>query len=159
MNEAWYKAPEGLGLVRYEGDRILEIELPRVRKNMRSNGAAPPAVAELTTELTAYFAGANNRVRLPKGLRLDWQGVNGFTKRVYDVVAQIPSGDTWSYGEVAAAAGKPGAARAVGRAMATNPFPIFVPCHRVVRSDGSLGGFGGGLAMKERMLGFERGRA
>jgi methylated-DNA-[protein]-cysteine S-methyltransferase len=142
--------------VRYEGDRILEIELPRPRRGPPPGGASPP-IMEFIDSLASYFAGRRAAVSLPQGVLLDWQGAAGFTKRVYDVVARIPSGETWSYGEVAAAAGKPGAARAVGRAMATNPFPVVVPCHRVVRSDGSLGGFGGGLKMKERMIGIEQG--
>ena len=69
---------------------------------------------------------------------------------------EIPRGQTCSYAELAARAGRPGAARAVGQAMARNPWPIIVPCHRVVASDGGLGGYGGGLDMKERLLRLEQ---
>jgi O-6-methylguanine DNA methyltransferase len=68
---------------------------------------------------------------------------------------EIPYGQTRSYGWLAARAGKPQAARAVGQAMAANPWPIIVPCHRVVSSNGHLGGYGGGLGMKERLLRLE----
>jgi O-6-methylguanine DNA methyltransferase len=68
---------------------------------------------------------------------------------------RIPAGETLTYAEVAARVGKPAAARAVGRVMATNPLPLVVPCHRVVGSDGTLRGFGGGLWMKEALLSAE----
>lgn len=161
MNEqrAWYRAPEGWGSVRYEDDRILEIELPRPRGDVPSDIGRPPhSVRSLVDRLTQYFAGEREEgVSLPAGLQLDWSGIDGFRARVYEEVSRIPAGQTRSYADVAAAAGNPRAARAVGTAMATNPFPIVVPCHRVVRADGSLGEFGGGVKLKERMLTIERG--
>jgi methylated-DNA-[protein]-cysteine S-methyltransferase len=86
---------------------------------------------------------------------LDFTGVPRFFRAVWETARDIPCGETCSYGELAARAGRPGAARAVGQAMARNPWPIIVPCHRVVASDG-LGGYGGGLHMKERLLNLER---
>ncbi|MEX1195722.1 MAG: methylated-DNA--[protein]-cysteine S-methyltransferase [Dehalococcoidia bacterium] len=86
------------------------------------------------------------------GVHLDWSGITPFRRAVLEECARIPAGQTVSYGELAAKVGRPGAARAVGRVMATNPWPLFVPCHRVVGSDGSLHGFGGGLPMKEALL-------
>lgn len=83
---------------------------------------------------------------------LDLPAETPFQAAVREVVRHIPGGQTMSYGEVAKAAGRPGAARAVGRVMATNPVPPFVPCHRVIGSDGQLHGFGGGLDMKARWL-------
>jgi len=87
---------------------------------------------------------------------LDFQGVSPFQRAVWEATQDIPRGQTCSYGELAARVGRPGAARAVGQAMARNPWPIVVPCHRVVASDGGLGGYGGGLEMKERLLRLER---
>lgn len=74
---------------------------------------------------------------------------------VYRTVAKIPYGQTASYGDVARMAGLPRAARFVGTTMANNRYPVFIPCHRVIKSDGSAGGFGGGSALKERMLALE----
>ncbi len=79
-----------------------------------------------------------------------------FERRVYDVVKQIPSGEVRSYAWVAARLGNPKLARAVGQALHRNPWPSTVPCHRVVRSDGSLGGYAWGLAAKQRLLDDER---
>ena len=84
-------------------------------------------------------------------VELDLSGCTDFQKRVYATVQGIERGRTMTYGEVALLAGRPGAARAVGQAMAANPFLVIVPCHRVV-ARGSLGGFAWGLDIKERML-------
>lgn len=91
------------------------------------------------------------------GFPLDFSGLSPFFVRVYEIVRGIDRGSVMSYGNVAAAAGRPGAARAVGSAMARNPFAPFVPCHRVVGKNGDLVGFGGGdgIEMKERMLSLE----
>jgi methylated-DNA-[protein]-cysteine S-methyltransferase len=88
---------------------------------------------------------------------LDMQDIPAFHQRVYEFVRQIPSGKTLSYGEVAAQLGKPGGARAVGQAMGRNPFPIIVPCHRVLAANGKIGGFtaNGGIDTKQRMLEIE----
>jgi len=88
------------------------------------------------------------------GVLLDMHGVPEFHQRVYELVRTIPVGSTLSYGEVAQRLDKPGAARAVGQAMGRNPFPIIVPCHRVVAANGKLGGFtaSGGSSTKLRLL-------
>jgi methylated-DNA-[protein]-cysteine S-methyltransferase len=101
-----------------------------------------------------YFAGRRRAFNLP----VDLAGMTAFERAVYREVAKIPYGATASYGEIARRLGRPGAARAVGMAVKKNPVPIVVPCHRVVRSDGGLGGFSsrGGVATKERLLAFER---
>ncbi|MBI3872802.1 MAG: methylated-DNA--[protein]-cysteine S-methyltransferase [candidate division Zixibacteria bacterium] len=101
--------------------------------------------------LADYFSGKSSRF----DLKVDWSRVDGFIRKALQVCAQIPHGKTWSYAEIARKAGSPGAARAVGQAMAKNPFPIVVPCHRVVKSDGSLGGFSGGLHFKRALLRLE----
>jgi len=92
--------------------------------------------------------------RITDGL-VDWGMFAGFQGKVYEAVRRIPRGKVSSYGDIARHAGSPQAARAVGHAMAVNPFPLLIPCHRVVRADGSLGGFAAGLSIKERLLKLE----
>jgi len=86
---------------------------------------------------------------------LDMASKTDFEKKVLAACFQIPRGAVLSYGELAGRVGSPRGARAVGRVMAGNPFPIVIPCHRVVRGDGTLGGYGGGLAMKKVLLAWE----
>lgn len=83
---------------------------------------------------------------------LDFEDIGGFERRVLLADHQIPRGRVMTYGGLAVKVGVPGGARAVGNVMAGNPFPLIIPCHRVIRSDGSLGGFGGGLPMKKALL-------
>ena len=83
---------------------------------------------------------------------IDWDGATGFRRAVLEEALRIPHGETRTYGWLAEKVGRPRAARAVGRVMATNPLPIVVPCHRVIGSDGSLRGYGAGLWMKEALL-------
>jgi len=102
-------------------------------------------------ELLQYCAGKRREFGLPLALvGSPWQ------KKVWEALTRIPFGETRSYAEVAAMIGSPGAARAVGRANATNRLPVVVPCHRVIAADGTLGGFNGGLHLKERLLEHER---
>lgn len=115
-------------------------------------GADEP-VAE--SELASVAAGVQAIIEgrpAPSGVAFDWSGITPFRRQVLEECARIPAGKTISYGELAEKVGKPRAARAVGRVMATNPWPLFFPCHRVVGSDGSLHGYGGGLPMKEALL-------
>jgi methylated-DNA-[protein]-cysteine S-methyltransferase len=106
---------------------------------------------ELARQLDEYFDGRRHSFDVPVDLRL----AHGFRLSVLEHLREIPYGATESYSQVAAAAGSPRAVRAVGSACATNPVPIVVPCHRVVRSDGSLGGYLGGLTAKETLLALE----
>jgi len=87
---------------------------------------------------------------------LDLRGTE-FQRAVWSALRRVPYGATISYGELAARAGRPGAARACGAANGSNPVPLFVPCHRTIGADGSLTGFGGGLPLKQRLLALERG--
>jgi len=111
-----------------------------------------PRLDDLKTKLQQYFDGQRVLFDEP----LDLSGATAFQRRIWSAVRDIPYGETRSYGQIAHQAGSPGAARAVGRAMATNPVPIVVPCHRVIGSDGNLRGFGGGLDLKRRLLEMER---
>jgi methylated-DNA-[protein]-cysteine S-methyltransferase len=102
-------------------------------------------------QLGAYFAGTLTRFTLPLAPR-----GSVFQQRVWAGLQDIPYGDTESYGELAERIGSPGAARAVGLANGKNPIGIIIPCHRVVGSDGSLTGYGGGIDRKRQLLDLER---
>jgi len=117
----------------------------------------PPGleVAGLASKLRRYFLGEDVHFQEPLDPRLG----TGFQRQVWSLTRAIPRGETRSYGQLARLAGHAGAARAVGQAMARNPWPVIVPCHRVVGHDGRLTGFGGGLALKQRMLEMESERA
>jgi methylated-DNA-[protein]-cysteine S-methyltransferase len=113
----------------------------------------PDAVAPAVAELEAYFAGR----LLAFSLALDLRGAGGFDAAAWTAARQIPYGETVSYGELAAMAGHPRAARAAGNAMAHCPFFPVVPCHRVIHADGSIGGWGADTWVKRWLLDLERG--
>ncbi|NKI41285.1 methylated-DNA--[protein]-cysteine S-methyltransferase [Streptomyces sp. LD120] len=116
---------------------------------------ASPLLAEPLRQLTAYFAGELHDFSLP----LDWRmlgGARGFNRQVLEALAaDVPFGSVAGYGDLASRVGRPRAAQAVGIAMGSNPLPVVVPCHRVVESDGGIGGFGGGLETKRQLLALE----
>jgi methylated-DNA-[protein]-cysteine S-methyltransferase len=117
---------------------------------------APARLDEVRRELDQYFAGSRHEFDLP----LDWSLTSSeFRRRVLERTARIPYGETASYREVAAAAGNDRAVRAAGTALGANPIPIVVPCHRVLRTGGALGGYGGGLERKRFLLELESGLA
>ena len=115
---------------------------------------APVQLDAAARQLDQYFAGDRRTFDLPVDLRLS----GGFRREVLQHLLEIGYGRTESYTEVASAAGRPRAVRAVGSACATNPIPLVVPCHRVLRSDGTLGGYRGGLPAKRLLLDLEAGR-
>jgi O-6-methylguanine DNA methyltransferase len=116
-----------------------------------ATGYAPNRAA--IAQIQDYLAGKREEFRLELDLR-----ATGFQIRVYAALLEIPYGEVRSYGEIADAIGEPGAARAVGAAAGANPLPLVVPCHRVVAAHGKLGGFGGGVALKKRLLALEHGK-
>ncbi len=127
----------------------------RIELNRRGHRAPQtPAERRAAQELEQYLAGRRTAFTVP----VRPHGT-AFDHRVWDVVARIPYGETVTYGEVASAIGNPKAARAVGSANGRNPIPIIVPCHRVVAAGGRLGGYGGGLPLKRRLLDLETTRS
>jgi methylated-DNA-[protein]-cysteine S-methyltransferase len=109
-------------------------------------------LAPVTEQMDAYFAGALKEFTLD----LDWSLITGFARRVLrELAVGVPYGAVVGYQDLADRVGERGAARAVGAAMGANPLPIVVPCHRVVESDGGIGGFGGGLEIKRSLLALE----
>lgn len=140
-----------LGLPIEDEDAVLD-ELAR-RISGRVLRASRPSLTTARHELDEYFTGA----RTEFDVALDWRLTRGFRREVLVVTAAIPYGRTASYGQVAARAGSPRAARAAGTALATNPLPILVPCHRVLRSTGVIGPYRGGTEAKRRLLWLEAG--
>jgi methylated-DNA-[protein]-cysteine S-methyltransferase len=143
--------PSGLVRVAYakEGhDQVLEELAERISPRVLR---APARLDLVTRELEEYFTRQRRLFDLP----LDWRLARGFRRTVLGHLLEIDYGATASYSAIAAAAGSPRAMRAVGTACATNPLAIVVPCHRVLRSDGSLGGYGGGLDAKRLLLNLE----
>jgi methylated-DNA-[protein]-cysteine S-methyltransferase len=115
---------------------------------------ATPVVQQAIDGIVALFRGEKRDLR---EIVLDVDGLPEFNRRVYALARTIPPGVTLTYGEVAMRLGTPGMARAVGQALGQNPWPIVVPCHRVLAADGGMGGFSapGGVATKRRMLEIE----
>jgi methylated-DNA-[protein]-cysteine S-methyltransferase len=136
-------------------DELVWLQLPE-------SAAAPPdgvereapVLARAEAQLVEYFRGE----RLVFDLPLAMEGT-AFQRRVWDELMAIPYAATWSYGQLARAIGRPSASRAVGAANGRNPIAIIVPCHRVIGANGSLTGYGGGMAAKQWLLAHERTRA
>ncbi len=142
---------EALVELRLPGEPGDDLERERTGGDEDAAGAAGAAILdEVAGQLDDYFAGRLAAFDLP--LRLDG---TPFQRRVWTALLDVPYGQTVSYAGLAAAVGRPGAARAVGRAVGQNPIAIIVPCHRVIGSDGSLTGYGGGLPAKRRLLDLE----
>lgn len=129
------------------------VRLELAQENIPTN--PPDDVRQLLydgeVQLNEYLQGRRRTLTLV----LDWSCATEFSKRVWQAARQIPFGQVISYSTLAKEIGSPGAQRAVGHALGSNPLPIFVPCHRVLRSDGGLGGFGLGLDAKRSLLALE----
>ncbi|MDB5048967.1 MAG: ogt1 [Fibrobacteres bacterium] len=125
--------------------------LNRLGLTISGPGSSCALLETAEKQLGEYFRGSRNRFDLP----LEMRGTE-FQKRVWNELKKIPFGKTWSYQELAQRVGNPGAVRAVGTANGRNPVSIFVPCHRVVRLSGELGGYAGGLENKAFLLDLEK---
>lgn len=143
--------PRGLVRIAYpveDHDRVLQALAERISPRIL---LAPDRLRPVAAQLEEYFAGRRTHFELA----LDRTLSHGFRAEVQRHLSTIAYGRTESYAQVAALVGRPRAVRAVGSACATNPLPIVVPCHRVLRSDGSLGGYAGGLPAKQALLRLE----
>jgi methylated-DNA-[protein]-cysteine S-methyltransferase len=154
MNYCFLETPIGPLLIAGDREGVRHIRFPRQGKPaMPERGwieAAGGAVAEAVTQLRQYFAGRRTEFDLP----LACEGTP-FQLAVWRELRRIPYGETISYGELARRIGNPKASRAVGTANGANQIPIVIPCHRVIAAGGKLGGFGGGLPVKEALLALE----
>lgn len=112
---------------------------------------APGKVSPVARELDEYFDGRRRKFDVP----VDWALVGPYARKILRATAAIPFGEVSTYREVAAKAGNPAASRAAGNALGSNPIPVVVPCHRVLRTNGGLGGYAGGLEVKELLLRLE----
>jgi methylated-DNA-[protein]-cysteine S-methyltransferase len=154
-------SPFGMLLLAVTGRGLVRVAFPEENVDSVLEGLArriSPRIVETPApldaarrELEEYFAGNRQSFELS----LDWTLVSPFGRRVLDVTAEIPYGGVLSYAEVAAEAGSPRGSRAAGNALGANPMPIVVPCHRVLRTGGALGGYGGGLDRKRWLLELE----
>jgi methylated-DNA-[protein]-cysteine S-methyltransferase len=153
---AW--GPRGIVSLRLPEGRDGDTRARLARRHPDRAEATPPAdVRQALDAIAALLAG---EARDLASVTLDMDGVPGFHRRVYEIARTIPPGATLSYGEIAARLGSRGLARAVGQALGRNPFPVVVPCHRVLAAGGRLGGFSasGGITTKLRLLTIEGGR-
>jgi methylated-DNA-[protein]-cysteine S-methyltransferase len=162
---ALFDTPIGLCAIVWNAHVIVGTQLPEpgrgaaVRRLQRRfpdahNGPPPPAVAAAMKRIEAVLGGAKDDFA---GLALDWRSVGAFDRAVYRQAQAIPSGETITYGILAARLGDPGRAQAVGQALGRNPWPIVVPCHRITAAEGRMGGFSapGGQATKLKLLEIE----
>jgi methylated-DNA-[protein]-cysteine S-methyltransferase len=140
------KSPVGVWSVVGSDEGVTHIHLPHDEMTA-SKGTAPKPVADAALQLKEYFAGTRRTFKV----KLAPSPATEFQSEVWEALRRIPYGQVRTYGEVAEAAGRPRAHRAVGNANHVNPWPIVVPCHRVV-STGGLGGYGGGDQVKRYLL-------
>ncbi len=128
----------------------------RIQDTGPATSAVTGEVLSLCRDIQVYFDGAP--ITPPLEL-LDFRGLTPLQRLVLKAVAVVPHGATRTYGQISAQIGRPRACRFVGATLRRNPFPVVIPCHRVVRADGSPGGFSGGTELKKRMLALEKASA
>lgn len=132
--------------------RVVRVRLGRGEADPEAEAASCPGIERLAAALRGILAGQAAAVSLGTTML---ELLTPFQQAVLRAASRIPRGKVATYGELADGLGRPGAARAVGNALAANPFPLIVPCHRVIRSDGTIGGFTGGEDIKRRLLELE----
>ena len=163
---AVFETPIGHGGISWNDRGVSGIQMPepeaasiRTRLQRRfpqmRESPPPPHIQQAINEMTALLRGESPDLSY---IHLDLDRVPAFERQVYELARGIPPGETLTYGQIATRLGDPLLARDVGQALARNPFPIVVPCHRVVAAGGKLGGFSarGGVATKQRLLAIER---
>ena len=150
----WLAVDTPFGPMVLEGEETLtRLWLPNALPDDRGRGEETPLLRVARTQLLEYLSGARRSFDLP----LDPAGT-AFQRSVWEALRAIPYGQTRTYGEMAAAVGRPKAVRALGQANHVNPLPIFIPCHRVVGKNGALTGYAGGLDLKGALLALESGK-
>ncbi|MBI5420400.1 MAG: methylated-DNA--[protein]-cysteine S-methyltransferase [Deltaproteobacteria bacterium] len=160
------RLPYGWASAVLDGGRLISVAWEEDRERLLSTvaGTYPGATAAGPEEtgpeafLREYAEGKTVSIRDIAALPIAWEKAHGFDRAVLRETARVPYGSTVTYGELAARAGSPGAARAAGAALARNPWPVIIPCHRVVGVGGNLVGFGKGLAAKDALIRFEERR-
>jgi methylated-DNA-[protein]-cysteine S-methyltransferase len=153
MNYTWFRSPFGPLLLAGSDDELKFVSFATGKHAVAVDPEwkeSHAAFTKVISQLRAYFMGQRKTFELT----LAFEGTE-FQKKVWTALCSIPYGQTISYKELAERIGNPKAVRAVGAANGANPIPIIVPCHRVIGSDGSLTGFGGGLPLKKRLLELE----
>ena len=165
MNIAYYNSPIGIMRISDNGTAITEVQVIKIASSaeMAAGGcempseyaeqpqASSPLAKDCIKQLTEYFAGDRKTFDLP----LDFSRGTEFQQKVWKALVNIPYGKTETYAGIAKLAGSPGGCRAAGNAVGANPFLVVVPCHRVIKTDGSIGGFGAGLAAKRALFDVE----
>lgn len=150
----WLAVDTPFGPMVLEGEETLtRLWLPNALPDNQGRGEESPLLRAARTQLLEYLS----RTRRSFDLPLDPAGTD-FQRAVWEALRAIPYGQTRTYGEIAAAVGRPRAVRAVGQANHVNPLPIFIPCHRVVGKNGALTGYAGGLDLKSALLALESGK-
>jgi len=156
-----FDTPFGRMAVAATARGLARVVLPNEAAAFRASAAVPQSdrvaealAAKAEREILEYLAGRRRKFTVP----VDLSAVPPFHAKVLRSLARIPYGRTATYGELAARVGRPRGARAVGQAMARNPVPLVVPCHRVIAGGGGLGGYGGGLELKRQLLDLEGAR-
>ncbi|WP_217915115.1 methylated-DNA--[protein]-cysteine S-methyltransferase [Miltoncostaea marina] len=146
--------PEGLVTLAYLDGASLDERLDRLARRVSPRVLEAPARLDRERrELEEYFEGRRRAFDLP----IDWRLIRGFARSVLERTAAIPFGQARTYTQIAAEAGSPRGSRAAGNALGGNPIPIVIPCHRVLRAGGALGGYTGGLDRKRFLLDLESG--
>jgi len=145
-----YVSPCGVLRISGTDGTLQRVRLLRRRGAGKPGSRRPPrALAPFVEKLDVYFSGQAIECDLA---RLSFDGASRFERKVYEALASVPYGQVVTYAELARMSGSPRASRAVGSALGKNPLPVFIPCHRVIRADRSMGGFGAGTTWKRRLL-------
>lgn len=156
---AWVETPVGRITLIFEPAPLLvrQVLLPGEETGSAEQAGCVPENIKPVQELLAEIVTSclTGKRREPPWDIMSREGITPLQQAVYEAAAAVPYGGVATYKDIAARIHRPRACRFVGSALAKNPFPILVPCHRVIRSDGTLGGFGGGTALKKRLIDFE----
>jgi len=151
MNAHHYKSPVGILEIKVDDKAITEVSILK-NSPVKMQTSANHLITEICKQFDEYFAGKRRTFDLP----LSPQGGTPFQQTVWKQLQEIPYGQTISYLQLAQAINNPKACRAVGSANGKNPISIIIPCHRVIASDGSLGGYASGLDIKKQLLDLEK---